>query len=92
MSAPETALALCSELNGRIVRGAFFVQEGHIVFRTDAELTDRYSAAERAASALEYNAAAVAGFWTRLATASGLSVPQLLESTGPALPEPLWRR
>ena len=67
VSAPETALALCSELNGRTVRGAFFVQEGHIVFRTGAELTDRYSAAERAASALEYNAAAVSGFWTRLA-------------------------
>ena len=37
------------------------------MFRTDTELTDRYSAAERTASALEYNAAAVSGFWTRLA-------------------------
>ena len=53
----ERALELCSELNSRVVRGSFFLQEERIVFRTSAQLTERFEARERIAAALEYNAA-----------------------------------
>ena len=63
----ERALELCSELNSRVVRGSFFLQEERIVFRTSAQLTERFDARERIASALEYNAAALSSHWERLA-------------------------
>ena len=61
------ALALCSRLNARVVQGGFFVQDGHIVFRTSARLGEPLDAQERAAQALEYNAAAMTRFWEQLA-------------------------
>lgn len=67
------ALELCSELNARVVRGSFFLREGHIVFRTSARLVEHIDAQERVAQALEYNAAAMTRFWERLAAgAEGL--------------------
>ena len=45
----ERALELCSELNSRVVRGSFFLQEERIVFRTSAQLTERFEARERIA-------------------------------------------
>ena len=67
VTCPERALALCSELNGRVIRGSFFLQEERIVFRTSARLTERFDARERIASALEYNAAALSSHWEQLA-------------------------
>ena len=70
---PASALAVCSALNGRVVRGSFFLQEEHIVFRTGERLLEYIDAQERTASALEYNAAAMTRFWERLANgAAGL--------------------
>ena len=67
------ALELCSELNARVIRGAFFLREGHIVFRTSVRLVEHIDAQERVAQALEYNAAAMTRFWERLAAgAEGL--------------------
>ena len=64
------ALELCSSLNSRVVRGSFFLQEGHIVFRTSTRLVEHIDAQERVARALEYNAAAMTRFWERLAAAA----------------------
>lgn len=47
--------------------GGFFVQEGHIVFRTSTRLGEQLDAQERTAQALEYNAAAITRFWEQLA-------------------------
>ena len=49
-----------------MVRGSFFLQEEHIVFRTGERLLEYIDAQERTASALEYNAAAMTQFWERL--------------------------
>ena len=61
------ALALCSGLNAQVVRGSFFLQEERIVFRTSAQLTERFEAQSRIAAALEYNAAVLSRWWERLA-------------------------
>mgnify|MGYP007033823383 CR=1 FL=1 len=71
------ALALCSSLNARVVRGGFFVQDGHIVFRTSARLGEQLDAQERTAQALEYNAAAMTRFWERLAAAARGAGPDI---------------
>ena len=68
---PGRALALCSELNGRVVRGSFFLREDRLVFRTSARLTERFDARERIAAALEYNAAALSSHWEQLAAGAG---------------------
>ena len=82
VTCPERALALCSELNGRVIRGSFFLLEGRIVFRTSAQLTERFDARERIASALEYNAAALSSHWERLAAgARGVGTFPLNPST-----------
>lgn len=66
-------VALCSQLNQRLVQGSFFLQDAHFVFRTSAELTERFEAQSRIARALEYNAAALSTYWERLAAgAQGL--------------------
>ena len=68
------ALALCSEVNGQVVRGSLFLREDRFVFRTSARLTERFEAQARIAAALEYNAAVLSHWWERLAgEAQGLS-------------------
>ena len=64
---PQRALALCSELNANVIRGGFFLREGHMIFRTGAQLIEHIDAQERIAAALEYNAAAMTRFWERMA-------------------------
>ena len=71
------ALALCSRLNARVVRGGFFVQDGRIVFRTSARLGEQLDAQERTAQALEYNAAAMTRFWEQLAAGAQGAGPDL---------------
>ena len=72
---PETVLELCARLNSRVIRGSFFLQEGRIVFRTSVCLTERFEAQDQLAAALEYNAAALSGYWERLAAgAQGLEL------------------
>lgn len=67
------ALALCSTLNGKLVEGSLFLQEQRIVFRTSAQLTERFEAQARIAAALEYNAAVLSHWWEQLAAgAQGL--------------------
>lgn len=81
----ERALELCSELNSRVVRGSFFLQEERIVFRTSAQLTERFEARERIAAALEYNAAVLSSQWERIAAgAQGLVLPRNPNTAGPA--------
>ena len=81
----ERALELCSELNSRVVRGSFFLQEERIVFRTSAQLTERFEAWERIAAALEYNAAVLSSQWERIAAgAQGLVLPRNPNTAGPA--------
>ncbi len=66
-------MALCSRLNSQAVRGSFFLQDGRFVFRTSAQLTERFEAQARIADALEYNAAALSHWWGQLAAeAQGL--------------------
>ena len=68
------ALALCSEVNGQVVRGSLFLREDRFVFRTSARLTERFEAQARIAAALEYNAAVLSHWWERLAgEAQGLT-------------------
>lgn len=71
VTAPRQTAELCSELNARVVQGSFFLQEGHAVFRTCAQLVEHIDAQERVALALEYNAAAIVHFWERLAAGAG---------------------
>ena len=68
------SLALCSQLNRQVVRGSFFLQEERFVFRTSAQLTERFEAQSQIAAALEYNAAVLSHWWERLASeAQGLT-------------------
>lgn len=75
----SSALSECSSLNGEVVRGGFFLQENHFIFRTCADLFERCDAAETAARALEYNAAVISGFWMRLAAAAENTPPESRE-------------
>lgn len=71
---PETAYALCSEINRQVIRGCCFVQEERIVFRTEAELIEACAAREAILQALEYNAAVMTTFWSKMAKgAAGLT-------------------
>ena len=63
----QRAAQLCSDMNAKLVQGGFFVQEGHLVLRTGAQLIEHVDARERVASALEYNAAVMMHFWGRIA-------------------------
>lgn len=67
---PSRALALCGEINSRVVEGSLFLQEERFVFRTGARLTERFEAQTRIAAALEYNAAVLSHWWERLAAAA----------------------
>lgn len=68
------SLALCSQINRRVIQGSFFLQEERFIFRTSAELTERLEAQARIARALEYNAAVLSAYWERLAAgAQGLT-------------------
>lgn len=67
------ALALCGQLNGRLVQGSLFLQEGRFVFRTSVRLTEAFEAQERIADALEYNAAVISRWWERLAAGAQAS-------------------
>lgn len=69
----ETAAlaALLNEINGQLLSGAVFLQEGRAVIRTGVQLFDVYAAYEAIALALEYNASAVTGFWNRIAAYGG---------------------
>lgn len=64
---PQQALELCAQLNGQVMEGSFFLQEGRLIFRTSARLTERFEAQARIAAALEYNAAVLSHWWERLA-------------------------
>ena len=67
------ALEVCCEINRQVIRGSCFVQEERIVFRTEAELPEACAAREAVLQALEYNAAVMTTFWSRMARgASGL--------------------
>ncbi len=68
---PARALELCSSLNGRVIRGSFFLQEERFVFRDGAELTEHWEAQDRLARALEYGAAVMPRFWQALSAAAG---------------------
>lgn len=70
VTAPSRALALCGEINSRVVEGSLFLQEERFVFRTGARLTERFEAQARIAAALEYNAAVLSRWWERLAAAA----------------------
>ena len=72
---PARVLELYSGLNARLVRGSFFLQEGRIVFRDSAELTEYYDAQDRLARALEYGAAVLPRFWEALSAAAGGASP-----------------
>ena len=61
-----SAMDLCSELNSTLVQGSFFLQDGHLILRTGADLFSGCDARETLARALEYNAAAMSWFWTRI--------------------------
>lgn len=64
---PGGGAALCSRLNSTLTQGSLFLQEGHIVFRTSARITELFEAQARIAHALEYNAAVLSHWWERLA-------------------------
>lgn len=71
---PDRALALCSQVNGQVVRGSLFLREDRFVFRTSTQLTEHFEAQARIAAALEYNAAVLSHWWERLAgEAQGLT-------------------
>lgn len=55
-----------SRINARLIRGAFFINDGALVMRTSADLFDAYAAYEAIARAIEYNAAAITAFWAEL--------------------------
>lgn len=71
------ALEVCCEINRRVVRGSCFVQEEHIVFRTEAELLEACAAREAILQALEYNAAVMTTFWSELARGAEGFPPEL---------------
>ncbi len=72
VSNSTAALAACSDVNRKMVRGACFLAEGRIVCRTGAELFEPLTAREALAQALEYNASVLSHFWEALAAgASG---------------------
>ena len=71
------ALEVCCEINRRVVRGSCFVQEEHIVFRTEAELLEACAAREAVLQALEYNAAVMTTFWSELARGAEGFPPEL---------------
>ena len=77
----DAALAICNSINRQAIHGSFFVQENHLIFRTGADLLRLCDAAETTARALEYNAAAVYGFWRQLAEAAGDATPISREGT-----------
>lgn len=67
-------LALCGQLNSQVVHGSFFLQDNRFVFRTSAQLAERFEAQSRIAAALEYNAAVLSHWWERMASeARGLT-------------------
>lgn len=66
----SSALTVCNELNRQVVRGGFFVQDRHFIFRTGADLFELCDASETVARALEYNASAISGFWPELSAAT----------------------
>ena len=63
----EGIRAVCEEINRQVVMGSMFVNEDRVVFRTGADLFDAYSAYEYIGRALEYNAAVMVRFWSRVA-------------------------
>lgn len=67
---PEKALELCSRLNGRVVRGSFFLQEERFIFRDSAELTEYVTAQEELARTVEYGGAVLPRFWEALTAAA----------------------
>lgn len=65
---------LLNEINGALICGSVFLQDGAIILRTEADVLDIYTAYETIARALEYNAAAVSKFWAKLQAAARQSV------------------
>lgn len=61
------AAALCQEINRQVLFGSMLLLGEQAAFRTGADLFDAYSAYEHIGRALEYNAAVVVRFWSRLA-------------------------
>lgn len=59
------ALKICGELNSRLVRGSFFLTEGHAVYRTGEELTELVEARERLCRAIEYGSSVMVWFWDK---------------------------
>lgn len=83
---PQQALELCSQLNSQVVEGSFFLQEGRLIFRTSARLTERFEAQARIAAALEYNAAVLSHWWERLAAGAQGSLFPLESRRSSAVP------
>ncbi|MEA4940912.1 hypothetical protein SDC9_68208 [bioreactor metagenome] len=75
VSDSTAALAVCSDVNRQMVRGACFLAQGRIVCRTSAELSEPLTAREILAQALEYNAAVLSNFWEALAAGASGSGP-----------------
>jgi len=65
------ALEGCDAVNRQVVQGGCFLAEGHLVFRTGAELFEPFVASETLARALEYNAAVISALWGTLADGTG---------------------
>lgn len=80
---PETALALCAQLNSRVVQGAFFLWEERLVFRTSARLSERFQAQAQLCAVLEYNAAALSGYWEQLSAGAQGLPPNVWIRPGP---------
>ena len=59
------AAVRCSEVNSQLVRGSFFVSEGHAVFRVGRELTDILYAQDEIAGDIEYLASVMVWAWNR---------------------------
>ncbi len=69
----DAALLLCSKVNARLVRGAFFLPaDAHPVFRTWADMDDSFGARKRLLAALEYNAEIISYFWTDMSTCGNI--------------------
>ena len=80
---PETALALCAQLNSQVIQGAFFLWEERLVFRTSAQLSERFQAQAQLCAALEYNAAALSSYWERLSAGAQGLPPNVWIRPGP---------
>ena len=77
----QSALELCSDINGKAAEGSCFLREERIVFRTQAKLIEACAAREMVLQALEYSASVMTFFWGDMARgANGLSLQQSMDA------------